>query len=159
DRDERPIGALAPRVHGARDELLSCPRLAEDRYRRRRGSNALDQIGKLPHRGIVADDSLVGSFLLGGGDGLADELRLADAQAGGERRLGLDDPDAADEGPIARAMIDDSKDALPADDSQVFAGDEAIGDDEIIGRMKADTQALADELMHRLLVALTDAHL
>jgi hypothetical protein len=100
-----------------------------------------------------------GAFLPALGRGLEDELRLAHAQHGVQRHLHLEDARGAQVGAIGGVEVHHVEEVLLASHLQVAAGDEAILDDDGVGGILADGEALAAELVEELGAALLHAQL
>src|SRR5215470_4761016 len=59
DRDERLIPSLAPVVDGAREDLLSCPALAQKQDGRRAAGRPMRQLGRTFHGRALAHDQMI----------------------------------------------------------------------------------------------------
>jgi hypothetical protein len=92
-------------VHRAGEQLLAGARFTEDGDGGRRRRDALDQLGELPHRGIITDDALVVAGAHAGGYGLEGDLGLAHFERGVEGQLGFEQPHAAQPGAVGRVLV------------------------------------------------------
>ncbi len=120
---------------------------------------ATNQLGKLPDGGIAADDAQERALLLVRRDGFEGQLAFADPNGGSQRNLRLHHSKVADEGPIGGSVIEDAIDAVLAGNSQVFAGDEAVGQHQVVARIGPDVDLVAHPFVDRLIDALAHPNL